>query len=221
MALSSSGQTAARHAYGPSHPPPIRRLLRRKLSHGGGTMPDRIATIIVLAEDQEHQNLVRRYLLRCGHGYRTFRFIPLPGNRGSGSQYVREHFPEQLGKCRETLGRRASCLLIVITDADNLTPAAREQTLHTELQQCGQPPVSTTEPVVVLIPKWQVETWIKCLIGQSVSENDKDIDRPPVDSSQIRIAALILYEWARPNAQPGVTCVASLASALPRWRRIG
>lgn len=184
-------------------------------------MADRIAKIIVLAEDQEHQNLVRRYLLRCGHEYRSFEFIALPGNRGCGSQYVREHFAEQVIKCRETLGRRASCLLIVITDADNLTPNVREQELQAELAQAGHAQVAAGEPIVILIPKWHVETWIKCLLGQAVQESDKDTDKPPVDAEQITTAARTLHDWTRPNAQVGSTCVTSLRSALPRWQRIG
>lgn len=184
-------------------------------------MPDRIAKIIVLAEDQEHQNLVRRYLLRCGHEYRSFDFIALPGNRGSGSQYVRKHFPEQVVKCRETLGRRASCLLIVITDADNLTTVAREQSLHQELAQAGHAAIATAEPVVIFIPKWQVETWIKCLLGENVSEDDRNTDRPSVASEQIIQASQTLYDWARPNAAIGTTCVQSLRMALPRWLRVG
>lgn len=183
-------------------------------------MPDRIAKIIVLAEDQEHQNLVRRYLHRCGHEYRSFDFIALPGNRGSGSQYVREHFPEQVAKCRETLGRRASCLLIVVTDADNLTTNAREQTLHQEVIQAGHGAIATAEPIVILIPKWQVETWIKCLLGQVVLESDRNTDRPPVTAEQIITASGTLHDWTRPNAQVGQTCVDSLRTALPRWMRI-
>jgi len=178
-------------------------------------MAERIANIIILAEDQEHQSLVYRYLLRAGHNDRGFRKIPLPGNRQCGSQYVREKFPEQVRECRGTLGRRTSCLLVVITDADNLTPAQREETL---LGQCR---VVATEPIVILIPKWQVETWIKCALGQVVLEDDRDSDRPPVDSHQIRRAAETIFEWARPGAHVGETCVNSLRAALPRWLRIG
>jgi hypothetical protein len=182
---------------------------------------DRVANIIILSEDQEHQNLVKRYLQRAGHNDRSVRPVALPGNRGCGSQYVREKFPEQVKECRGTLGRRASCLLIVVTDADNLTQTQREQTLHAELQGLGHLPLGHGEPIVILIPKWQVETWIKCALGQTMSEEDKDSDRPPVDSDQIKQAAQRVFEWARPGAQAGATCVPSLHSALPRWRRIG
>ncbi len=184
-------------------------------------MSERIANIIVLSEDAEHQNLVRRYLQRVRHNDRCFRLAPLPGSRQCGSQYVRERFPEQVKECRGSLGRSASCLLIVITDADNLTVARREQTLHQKLEETGQVAIAPAEPIVLLIPKWQVETWIKCLLGETVSEDDPGTDRPPVTSEQIREAAGTVFDWARPNAQVGPTCVPSLAFALPRWRKIG
>ena len=184
-------------------------------------MSDRIATIVVLAEDQEHQNLVRRYLLRSGHAGRSFFFISLPGNKGCGSQYVREQFSKQVAESRQILGRRVKCWLIVITDADNLTAAEREQTLHRELAQSGQNAIDAAEPIVLLIPKWQVETWIKCLLGQSVQEDDKNTDRPPATADQIKVAAETLFRWARPNAPEAASCVESLKAALPRWRRLG
>jgi hypothetical protein len=58
-------------------------------------VPDRIANLIILAEDKEHQNLVRRYLERCGHDTRTMRLVPLPtrASGGSGEKYVRDPRP--------------------------------------------------------------------------------------------------------------------------------
>jgi hypothetical protein len=182
---------------------------------------DRIANIIILGEDQEHVNLVRRYLLRVGQNDRTFRPVPLPGNRGCGSQHVREQFSKQVKECRGTLGRRTTCWLIVIADADDLTTAERERTLHAELTEGGETAVGQDEPIVILIPKWQVETWVKCLLGQAVSEDDRNTDRPPVTPTEIRDAARIAFDWARANAQIPATCVQSLTAALPRWRRIG
>ena len=146
------------------------------------------------------------------------RKIPLPASRGGGSQYVREQFPKQVAACR---GRHAKNLLIVITDADNLSATAREKTLHRELIQKHRDVIGAEEPVIILIPKWQVETWVKCLLGQSVLESDKNSDKPTVTAEEIKIASGTLHEWARPKASVGDTCVASLRSALPRWLRIG
>jgi len=182
---------------------------------------ERVANIVILGEDQEHVNLVRRYLLRAGQSDRNFRPVPLPGNRGCGSQYVREQFPGQVAECRMRLGRGALCVLIVLADADHLTTVEREQTLHEELNLAGENAVIPNEPVIVLIPKWQVETWIKCALGQHMSEDDRDTDRPPVSSDDVRESARIIFDWARPSARVGATCVPSLSNAMPRWRRIG
>lgn len=184
-------------------------------------MSDRVAQIVVLAEDQEHQILVRRYLLLCGHERRSFLFLPLPGGRGCGSQFVRENFPKQVAECRRRLGRGASCMLIVITDADKLDVAAREHTLQRELSALGHAAMEESEPIIVLIPKWQVETWIKCLLGRHVDEMDPTTDRPAVTREQIISATVALYDWTRPGAAVGATCAASLKTALPRWKRIG
>lgn len=145
------------------------------------------------------------------------RKLPLPSGRGCGSQYVRLQFPGQVAACR---GRHASNLLIVITDADNLSAAERERTLCDELARNNQLPIGV-EPIVILVPKWQVETWVKCLHGHPVREDDKDTDKPAVTAPQVIAAASTLHDWARPNAQIGATCVDSLRSALPLWQRIG
>lgn len=184
-------------------------------------MSDRIANIIVLCEDQEQQNLVRRYLIRTNHETRSFRFQPLPGAVQCGSQYVRERFRDQVAACRGILGRRASCLLIVVTDADNLSVREREESLRQQLKINGDPDLVDDEPVVIFIPKWQIETWIKCLLGQQISEEDRDSDKPAVSAEEIKAAAETLYDWTRQGVQPGPTCVDSLRIAIPGWRRIG
>jgi hypothetical protein len=185
-------------------------------------VPERAASVIILAEDQEQQNLARRYLLRVDARYqRRLRLLPLPGRQQSGSQYVREQFPKQVRECRRRISRGASCLLIVLTDADERTTREREETLEKVLSGYGQARIGSKERIVVLIPKWQIETWIKCLLGKRVSEDDKTTDQPAVTAREISAAAHTLYAWARPNAKVGTTCVPSLTAALPRWRKIG
>lgn len=187
-------------------------------------MPERVANIIVLCEDQEQQNLIRRYLgcLNLKNlSQKNPRYLSTLGKDGCGSQYVRKQFPKQVAMCRGTLGKKTKCLLIVMTDADNLTVKSREQTLYGELKSVNLTAVTNDEPIVILIPKWQIETWIKCLLGIPMREDDQFSDRPPVQPDQIKTAAVTLFDWTRPNAQIGVTFVPSLRSALPRWLRIG
>jgi hypothetical protein len=64
-------------------------------------MAERVATIIVLVEDLNQENLLRRYLQQLGYDNRTMRPVKSPAGRGSGEQFVREstlHKYERLGK---------------------------------------------------------------------------------------------------------------------------
>ena len=45
-----------------------------------------------------------------------------------------------------------------MTDADNLTVKSREQTLYGELKSVNLTAVTNDEPIVILIPKWQIRT---------------------------------------------------------------
>jgi thiamine pyrophosphate-dependent acetolactate synthase large subunit-like protein len=115
------------------------------------------------------------------------------------------------------LGRKTGCLLIVMVDADKETVVQREKELCESLDKAGEKAIKPGEPVVILIPKWQVETWIKSALGQTLSEDDSTTDHPRVQSLDIKKAAETIYEWARPNAKVGKSCVESLRVALPRW----
>jgi hypothetical protein len=186
----------------------------------GGSVPDRIANKIILAEDREQQNLVRRYLERCGHGA-GLRLVPLPakGPGGSGEKYVRDHYPHQVQACRSSLGRRASALLIVIIDADMETTQHRAAQLSEALQSANMQGRDEGEPIVVLIPKRHVETWIRALLGNQVAE-DKDYKKPKPTSGEISEAAETLHRWTRPGAGPGPTSPPSLTTSIPEWRKI-
>ena len=182
-------------------------------------MPERIANKIILAEDLEQQNLVRRYLERCGHAA-PFRLLPLtrrPG--GSGEKYVRDQYSKEVHACRSALGRRASALLVVIVDADTETTRRRAAQLSDALRAAGMDERREDEPIVVLIPKRHVETWIRALLGIQVDEAT-DYTRPTPSAKDIKDAAAKLREWTRPGAIPGPTSPASLTASLPEWRKV-
>lgn len=183
-------------------------------------MADRIANKIILAEDREQQNLVRRYLERCGHGA-GLRLVPLPakGSGGSGEKYVREQYPVQVKAYRSALGRRVSTLLIVIVDADMETTQRRATQLSETLKAADMGARDDAEPIVVLIPKRHVETWIRALLGNPVDEL-ADYKKPQPNPIEIREAAETLYGWTRPKANPGPTCPQSLTDCIPEWQKI-
>ncbi len=184
-------------------------------------MPDRIANKIVLAEDKEQQNLVRRYLERCGHDTRHLRFEPLPAKTsgGSGEKYVRDHYAEQVHACRSSRGKRASALLIVIIDADSQTTAWRASQLSNELEAADERALSDDEPIVVLIPKRHVETWIRALVGNAVDELT-DYKKPVPTTAEIKNAAAKLYDCTRPSANLPAEYPPSLTDSIPRWQKI-
>ncbi len=71
-------------------------------------------SIVLLCEDSQTNSFVRRFLRRRGFDHRDITTLPLPGGSGSGEQWVRERYPDQLRAIR---GKQAA-YLIVVTDAD-------------------------------------------------------------------------------------------------------
>ena len=183
-------------------------------------MPERIANKIILADDREQQNLVYRYLERCGHGAGVW-LEPLPakGPGGSGEKFVRDQYPRQVQACRSSLGRRASALLIVIIDADMETTQHRATQLADALRTADMEGRNDDEPIVVLIPKRHVETWIRALLGGHVDE-ETDYKKPKPTPPEISEAAGAVYRWTRPNSNAGATFPPSLTDSLPEWQKI-
>lgn len=148
------------------------------------------AQVVVLAEDQQHQNFAYHWLRRRGFGVSQIRLLPLPAGRGAGEQYVRENYVHQL---KEQRRRAASmkCHLVVVVDADMLPVQQRHQQLDEALQQAGLAQRSTGEQVCVLIPKRNVETWIHYLVAGPV---DEATDYKPKTADECRQASRVLAE---------------------------
>jgi hypothetical protein len=185
-------------------------------------VPNRIANIVVLAEDREQQNLVRRYLERCGHNLLQCRFSSLSGRGGSGEKYVRDNYTKEVRACRSSWGRRTSALLVVIVDADTESAQHRANQLARALRDANEQPRGSQEPIAVLIPKRHVETWIRALLGGNVDE-ETDYTKAPYSvptSQDISAAALELHAWTRAGAGPGARSPPSLTASIPEWRRI-
>ena len=184
-------------------------------------MPERIANKIILAEDREQQNLVRRYLEKCGHSTRDLRLAPLPAQTsgGSGEKYVRDHYAEQVRACRSSRGKKASALLIVIVDPDSRTTATRASQLSDALKAAGEAALTGHEPIVVLIPKRNVETWVRALLGNSVDEIT-DYKKPAPTPIDIKNSAAELYKRTRPGATSPAGHPPSLTHSIPEWKKI-
>jgi hypothetical protein len=106
-----------------------------------------------------------------------------------------------------------------MVDADMETTERRASQLSDALRAASMDERREAEPIVVLIPKRHVETWIRALLGNQVDEVT-DYTRPTLSAKDIKNAADTLHEWTRPGANPGPTSPASLTASLPEWRKI-
>ncbi len=179
---------------------------------------NRASLIVVLAEDGRHQGFIRRCLYRLGYENRLIRFAPLPGSRGCGEQWVREHFAAAVKEYRLRCARARTALIVAI-DADTGEVDRRLRQLGEALAYAELSARSDDETIVYLIPKRSIETWILCLSGDPVDEK-RDYSRESGIEERIAPAAAKFFEWSRPNASPPEHCVSSLRAAIPEARRL-
>lgn len=122
--------------------------------------------IVLLCEDSQTDSFVRRFLKHRNFGARDIRTLSLPAGSGSGEQWVREQYPRQLRAIR---GRQGA-YLIVVTDADAQSTAARRVQLDQECTQKNVPVRTDADPVVMAVPRRNIETWLAYLDGNEVDE---------------------------------------------------
>jgi hypothetical protein len=182
-------------------------------------MAERIARIILLVEDINQETLLRRYLQQFGHDNRNMRPVKIAAGHGSGEQFVRERYSSEVRAIRAQLARTKACLIVVL-DADTGSVGDRRHQLERALRDADETPRGASEPILHLIPKRNVETWILCLNSRDVDEvTDYRHDRR-VDPESIKRAARTLYDWTRPNFVLPDSCVASLEACHPEFRRL-
>jgi hypothetical protein len=168
--------------------------------------------VIGLVEDRCQQRFVQRVLEQLRYLRHEIRFRPLPAGRGSGAQWVLGQYAKEVAAYRSR-STRAKTALVVAIDADDGTVARRQQQFRDLAAR------TASERIVHLIPKWSIETWILCLSGRTVDENQSYRREPGIDE-KIATAAATFYDWSRPNATPPTHCSPSLLAAIPEVRRL-
>jgi hypothetical protein len=185
-------------------------------------MAERIASIVLLVEDLRQESLLRHYFKRLGHDSRSFRIQMIAHGQGSGEQFVREKYASEVRAIRQQLSRTKACLAVMI-DADSDRADAlrrRRQQLERALQDADEAPRGASEPILNLIPKLNVETWILALTDLDVDEGQDYRHDPRVDAPRIKQAAATLHTWTRRNAVLPDLCTPSLRDCLPEFRRV-
>jgi hypothetical protein len=176
-------------------------------------MSRQITDVLVLAEDKCLQNFAYHYLRTLGVDTRRIRKLDLPLG-GSGEQYVREKYPEQVGFCRQRGHRN----LVVAVDADLQTVETRKRQLDDHLQESRRERRTAQERIVLLVPRRNIETWILALQGRVVNE-ERDYKTPRgCDNDNAAQAARAFYTRTR-QRRPSLP-LDSLRKAVPEIRRI-
>lgn len=120
-------------------------------------------TAVVLCEDKQSRTLLYQYL-KHQRGFARVVVRPLPAGLGCGSQYVREHFVEEVRKQRD---KRVASVLVVHIDADDRSVAERTRELAAALTGGGEPPRGQGEPIALVIPCWETENWLHHYLGRA------------------------------------------------------
>lgn len=115
----------------------------------------RRARLIVLCEDFEGWVFARRALIAIGANKRELSMRKAPPGKGSGEQYVREQYAQEVRSHRA----KQRTVLVVCTDADVGTVAKRGAQLDRVLRSSGQRPRTTADRIAHWIPRRNIETW--------------------------------------------------------------
>lgn len=185
-------------------------------------MPERIATIVLLVEDINQENLLRRYLQERGHANRNMNVQRLTRGRGSGEQFVRQKYAFEVRAIRSQMKRTRACLIAMI-DADTGTVEDRRRQLDRALRDAEEPARDSLEPlesILNLIPKRNVETWILCLNSVVVDESSDYKHDHRINTLSIKQAAQTLLSWTRSKANVPGNCVPSLRDCLTEFDRL-
>ena len=113
--------------------------------------------IVLLCEDSQTESFVRRFLSHRNFRNRDILTKPLPHGKQSGEQWVRTQFPKELKAIRT----RQQAYLVVVIDADARTTANTLAWLDDECRSQNVTLRSNNDPVVVAVPKRNIETWFE------------------------------------------------------------
>jgi hypothetical protein len=173
--------------------------------------------VVILAEDKQQRTFVERLLQ--GLSYKNkLRPLALPAGHGSGEQYVREHYAEQVQEVRRRSGQLRLALVVAL-DADSGEVAERQRRLAQQLQSANLDPRATDERVVHLIPRRNIETWIAYLLGQEANETET-YPRLTGRERDCQPAVDRLMELHRSQHPLPADCPPSLVAALAELRRL-
>lgn len=115
--------------------------------------------VVLLCEDRAHDTFVRGFLRNSRFISRQIHTVELPAGRQAAEQWVRSRYPDQLKAVRS----RGNAHLVVVTDADQYSTDQRRAQLDQECDRREVKRCTEDDPVIIIIPRRNIETWFKHL----------------------------------------------------------
>ncbi|WP_438033578.1 hypothetical protein [Sorangium sp. So ce204] len=175
----------------------------------------RKVTAVVLCEDKQARTVLYRYL-KHERGFERVRVSPLPAGEGCGSDYVRKNYAKEVRRQRD---KSVATVLVVHIDADNHTVAHRHRELEDALRSEGAEPRGRDEPIALVVPRWEMETWLHHYRGQpGVMETEKysKFKGQEAEAAEPTVAALVELVDGQAAAPANLPSLAIAAEELRR-----
>ena len=123
---------------------------------------------VILCEDRAHYHFIRAYLVARGWNSRHLTPRVSPSGRGAASQWVCNHFADELTAYRRNI--RENICLVVMIDGDNRKTTERFLELEANTTKQGISFRRMDERVAIFVPCRNLETWFAWLDGKDVDE---------------------------------------------------
>ena len=170
----------------------------------------------VLCEDAQTRSFINSVLTEQGINARKVRFNNIPCGEGCGEAAVRRGISKEVKRLRAT--RYISSTLIVCTDADNHKVDERISILVNEVEKEIGKWDRLKEPIIMWIPKLQIETWIHFLDEEAVDEEMRfpHSGKPVSCKKQARLFS----EYCQDLKELDCTKIGSIAEAKKEYKRV-
>ena len=167
--------------------------------------------IVLLCEDSTTDRFVRRFLGKRNFTKRDIQTFPFAS--GAAENWVRKKYPKELKAIRS----RQNAFLIVVIDADKHTTQFRRSQLDDECTIQQVDPRTKEEPVIILVPRRNIETWFAYLDGESVDEIKRYPRRTPAEH---RCFANKLYRMCHEIQELRSPVPPSLSESCEEYRKL-
>ena len=171
---------------------------------------------IVLCEDAQSQTFIVSFLRQFNINTRKIRLINYPCGKGCGSAFVRKEYPNEVRILKAT--NYLKTVLVVCVDADNLEVGQRKQMMEKEVIKVIPNWSREQEPIILWVPKREIETWISFLSGESVDETtDLKHSGNPVSCKNV---AKKFAEYCQDLTEPCKDLLPSMVEAKKEYTRV-